>query len=582
MPITDKKTLKKIISIAQGAMPADIVLKGCHIVDVINQRVIDGDIAIADGLIAGIGGPYVGVQEIDAQGGYAAPGLIDSHIHIESSYLTPEEFGRLLVPYGTTTVMADPHEIVNVCGLTGLEYMIRAAKHTVLDIKYMVPSCVPATDVDHAGASIDAADIRKALQWHGVAGLGEFMDYPHILSCADSTLDKLVAAHEARKLVDGHSPGLVGMGLTGYAAAGIHTDHECSTAKEARERLTLGMYVLLRYGSACHNLPHLLPAVTTANLRHCLLCSDDLHPESIFERGHLNKLLRLCVRGGLTPLAALTMATLNAAECYGLTDRGALTPGKRADIVLLEDLDRFKAVQTWIGGTLAAKDGVYLPDFSRADYSAVGSSVHLTDFSQDRLKLHLTSHTVNTMDIIPGSVVTDKGTAEVTIDKDGDFVYTPDQDIVKLAVVERHGGQGNVGVGLLRNYGLKRGAVATSIAHDSHNLIVAGTNNADMCRAIQALEAQKGGIVLVVDREILAAMPLPIAGLMSDQSAPWVDEQLHHIFELAHERLGVNPEIDAVMTLCFMSLPVIPKIKLLDSGLFDVETFSFMDVEYHI
>jgi adenine deaminase len=579
MQIRDKAALKRLIDAAQGIIPGDTVLKNCHIIDVYNQTIADGDIVLIDGLIAGVGGTYDGAEIIDASGTYAAPGLIDGHIHVESSYLTPEELGRLIVPCGTTTIIADPHEIVNVCGLTGLDYMIEAAKHTALDIRYMVPSCVPATAVDHAGAIISAADIDDALQHKDVLGLAEFMDYPAILSGQEETLAKLMAAHRAQRLIDGHSPGLSGHGLMGYAAAGIHTEHECSTADDARARLALGMYVMLRYGSACHDLPNLLPAVTAANMRHCLLCSDDLHTETIFAKGHLNEHLRLCVQSGLTPLQALTMATLNAAECYHLDDRGALAPGRRADIVLLEDLENFHAVQTWIGGHLVAKDGIYLPAVSRADHHAVGSSVHLKDFSAQRLQLHLKQNKVHTMDIIPGSVVTEKGTATIPLDETGDFIYRPDQDIVKLAVVERHKGTGNVGLGLLRGYGIQRGAVATSIAHDSHNIIVTGTNNADMALAVQTLANQNGGIALALDGRIIATMPLPIAGLMSDQPGTWVDKQLRIIFDTAHKQLGVNPQIDAVMTLCFMSLPVIPKIKLLDSGLFDVESFSFMNLE---
>lgn len=575
----NKAILNKLIAVAQGTIPADIVLKNCHIVDVCNQEIRDGDIAIVDGYIAGAGQVYHGKKEIDAAGQYAAPGLIDSHIHIESSYLTPEEFGRLLVPCGTTTVIADPHEIVNVCGLNGLDYMVKAAANAVLDIRYMVPSCVPATDVDHAGAVIGAEEIKEALRRESVLGVGEFMDYPHILSCQDAVIDKLLVAQAANKLIDGHSPGLSGLGLVGYAAAGIHTDHECSSVEDVHERLALGMYVMLRYGSACRDLPNLLPAVTPANLRRCLLCSDDLHTEDIFSKGHLNEHLRLCVKGGLSPVSALTMATLNAAECYRLDDRGALTPGKRADIVLFHDLIDFKAVQTWIGGVLVADKGTYLPSVTYADITDVSISVHLRNFSIDRLKLHLTSNVVHTMDIVPGSVVTEKGIATVVLDKTGDFMYQPEMDIVKLAVVERHQNTGNIGLGLLRNYGIKRGAVATSVAHDSHNLIVAGTNDHDMTLAIQTLEKQNGGIALTLDNNVIAAMPLPIAGLMSDRNAQWVDDQLHDIFHKAHEVLGVNPQIDAVMTLCFMSLPVIPKLKLLDSGLFDVEKFSFVSIE---
>ena len=575
----EERLLKRRIAVAQGQEPGDTVLKNCRIVDVYNLAVREGDIVFADGCIAGVGGCYEGAEVIDAGGCYAAPGLIDSHIHIESSYLSPEEFGRLVVPQGTTTVITDPHEIVNVCGLPGLDYMMAAAEKTALDIKFMLPSCVPATGFDHAGAAVRAEDMAEPLQRENVLGLAEFMDYPGVLGAQPQDIAKLLMAHRAGRPIDGHAPGLMGCGLDAYAGAGIHTDHECATAEEARARVAEGMYVMLRNGSACRDLPQLLPAVTAANLRRFLLCSDDLHARTVFARGHLNEHLRLCVQAGLAPEAAIAMGSLNAAECYGLKDRGALAPGLRADVVLFGDLQEFRAQAVWIAGRCIARAGEYLPKLERVDYSAVGSSVHIAGFSAERLRLQLRSARVYTIDVSPGSVVTAKGVAEVQRTADGDFVYSPQADIVKVAVIERHHGTGNAGVGLLRGYGLQRGAVAVSIAHDSHNIIVAGASNEDMAFAVETVAAQQGGMAVVLAGKVLAAIPLPIAGLMSDQSAEWLEQQMEVLYEQAYGVLGVNRAVDAIMTLCFMSLPVIPQIKLLDTGLFDVEKFGFMEIE---
>ena len=579
MFVQNRDALKRRIAVAQGEIPGDLVIKNCNIINVYTQSILQGDMVIADGVIAGIGGSYEGRAVIDAGRRYAAPGLIESHIHIESSYLSPEEFGRLLVPLGTTTAIADPHEIVNVCGIKGLDYMIRAAAKTAMDIQFMVPSCVPATSFDHSGAVIYAADMAEPLKNPQVLGVGEFMNYPGVTAGDPDVLDKLMEAYKAHKPIDGHSPGLHDSGLQAYVSAGIQTDHECFTVQDVQERLALGMYVMLRNGSACHDLPNLIKAVTPITLRRFLLCSDDLHPKTIFSKGHLNEHLRICVQNGLSPEAAVTMATLNAAECYRLEDRGALVPGKRADIVIFEDLREFNVWKTFIAGTEVASQGHYIPKFTRTAYSDVGSTIHIADFTEEKLKMHLKGHRVRTIDIIPGGVVTGKGVALVQTDSSGNFVYSPDMDIVKVAVVERHHGTGNVGLGLLRGYGIKRGAVAVSIAHDSHNIIVAGTNDTDMAKAVRTLTSMKGGIAVILDGEILASMPLPIAGLMSDQSGAWVDDQMEQIYDKAHTILGVSSVVDVVMTLCFMSLPVIPKIKLLDTGLFDVEQFGFIPIE---
>ncbi len=574
-----RNQLKRRIAVARGLEPGDLVIKDCHIVDVYTQTTRKGDIVVSDGVIAGVGGPYEGKTVIDAKGAYAAPGLIESHIHIESCYVSPEEFGRLVVPFGTTTIVADPHEIVNVCGLKGLEYMMKAAEKTALDIHFMVPSCVPATPFDHSGATLEAKDMEAPLADDRILGVGEFMNCPGILEGHDAVLDKLITAYGTGKPIDGHSPGVHGKDLQAYISAQILTDHECFSKSDAEERVQAGMYVLLRNGSACHDLPKLVKAVTPESLRRFLLCSDDLHPKTIFEKGHLNEHLRLCVAAGLSPEAAITMGTLNAAECYHFDDRGALAPGKRADIVLFEDLQDFKVRATFIEGQKVAENGHYLPPFTRADYSSVGSSVTIADFSEEKLVMHLKSDHVRTIDIMPGGVVTGKGEAQIRRDEKGDFVFDEKADIIKVAVVERHHGTGNVGLGLLRGYGLQKGAVAVSIAHDSHNIIVAGAGNKDMAAAVEVLEKQKGGMAAVLDGKVLAAIPLPIAGLMSDKPAAEVDAALDDLYDKARSRLGVSTDVDVIMTLCFMSLPVIPKLKLLDTGLFDVEAFDFVSVE---
>ncbi|MCL2425883.1 MAG: adenine deaminase [Oscillospiraceae bacterium] len=570
--------LKILIDTTAGRIPAELVIKNASVVDVYGGTVIKGDIAIVDGRIAGVGS-YTGIVEHDADGKFAAPGFIDSHIHIESSHVTPEEIGRLLVPRGGTTIIADPHEIANVKGLEAVEYMINAANETVLDIKYMLPSCVPATTFEHAGAAISASDMKEAFKDRQLLGLAEFMDFPGVAFATDSALDRLIVAHEAGVHIDGHSPGLSGLSLNAYSAAGISTDHECTTVEGMHERISRGMYILMRQGSACHDLEILLTGVTPENISRCLLCSDDRQPKTIFEHGHLDDHLRICVRHGIDPIAAIGMATRNAAACFGLSDRGAIAPGLRADIVLLDDLSDFNVRQVYIKGTLVANDGKYLPPVTRYDSSAMESSFHVKDFSEKKLKLNLKSNHVHVIDILPGGVATGKGTATVTLDDNCDFVYDNKVDIVKLAVVERHQNTGNVAVALLRGYGIKAGAIALSVAHDSHNIITTGTSDNDITFAVESLISQGGGVVLAKDGAVVESMPLPIGGIMSAQSGEWVDKKLSDIHDVAHNELGIDKNVDPLMTLSFMALPVIPELKLTDMGLFDVTTFSFTTLE---
>lgn len=574
----DKKQLKKRIDVAVGRIPADVVIRNAKVVDVCGGKILEGDIAVCDGIIAGVGS-YEGKKQYDAAGKYAIPGLIDGHIHIESACVSPEEMGRLIVPFGTTTIVADPHEIVNVCGVNGLNYMLDAAEKTSLDIKYMLPSCVPATPFEHAGAVIDAGAMESPISDGRILGLGEFMNFPGVVNAFPQDLEKILVARHNGKIIDGHCPGLSGKELNAYASTGIHSDHECTTVEEMESRLSAGMYVIMRQGSACHNLEQLLKGVNPYNSRRCLLCSDDRQPKTIFEEGHLDNHLRLCVKNGIDPVTAVQMASLNAAECFGLSDRGAIVPGRRADVVLVDDLESFHVRQVFIGGQEAARDGVYLLPVERQDITPVRGSFHVKDFSPEKLHMHLTSGHVHVIDVMPGGVVTGKGIADISIDENGEFVYSPKEDIVKLAVVERHNNTGNVACGFLRGYGLKKGAVAVSIAHDSHNIIVAGTSDEEMAAAVRQVIEQEGGAALIWEGKTIENMPLPIAGIMSDKSGEWVDKKLTDIHLAAFEKMGISRDVDPVMTLAFMALPVIPELKLTDMGLFDVTRFEFISVE---
>ena len=573
-----KESLKKLIDVAAGRIPADTVIKNCKVVDVYSGKIIEGDIAISENMIAGIGS-YKGNNIIEANGKYATPGFIDSHIHIESSYLSPEELGKLIVPHGGTCIIADPHEIVNVCGIVGLDYMMEAAKNTALDIQFMIPSCVPCTPFENAGAIIDASKMREPVTRNNVLGLGELMNFPGVVAADSDILDKVLVAKEYSKLIDGHSPGIDKNLLNAYVSVGIRTDHECSTIEDMHERIARGVYVLLREGSACHDLRNLLKGVTKENSRRCLLCSDDRQPKTMLELGHLDNHLRICVEEGIDAITAIQMATINAAECFGLKDRGAIAPGLRADIVLMEDLEKFKVTNVLIEGKEVARDGKYLLETKKYSIASVRGSMHVKDFSVEKLKTRLKSNKVHIIDIIPGGVVTKKSIDTIKIDTNGEFIFEEEKDIVKVAVIERHKNTGNVAVGFLRGYGLKAGAVALSVAHDSHNIIAVGVNDEEIAFAVEKLIEQEGGVVLVKDGIVIENMPMPIAGLMSDRDGEWVDKKLVDLHEIAHQEMGIHRNVEPVMTLCFMSLIVIPEIKLTDRGLFDVTKFDFISLE---
>ncbi len=575
----DKRTLSRMIDAAMHRIPADLVIYNCNIVDVYTGTVRKGSIAVTEGNIVGFGDDYRGQEEYDAKGAYAAPGLIDAHIHIESSYTSPEEFGRMVVPRGTTTVIADPHEIVNVYGLEGFNYMIRAAEKTELSVRYMIPSCVPATPFEDSGAIVNAFDMQWPMGDRHVPGLGEFMNYPGIINKSDEDLNKIMVAQNMHKVIDGHAPAVSGAELNAYAAAGIRTDHECTTTQEMIDRLERGMYVQMRDGSACHDLKYLIPAITPFNYKRCLLCSDDRQPKTILEDGHIDNHLRMLVKAGIDPVMSICMATLNCAECYKLEDRGALAPGKRADIVLFDNLEDFNAQAVFIEGKRVAEGGKYLPSFDKAAIFSVRGSMHVKPFTIDQLKMHLTSDRVRAIEIVKDGVTTKAATVTVKRDEEGDFIFEPDKSVVKIAVLERHHNTGKIGLGFLKDYGIQRGAVALSVAHDSHNIICVGVSNEEMYTAINALIDQEGGFVLVENGEVIASLALPIAGLMSDLPGEEVAKSLKILHDTAYERLGVSEEVEPVMTLCFMSLIVIPELKITTRGMFDVTLFDFVPPE---
>ena len=575
-----KEELKDLVETAAGRQKADIVIKNCRIINVFSGEIEEGDIAIRDGWIAGVGKlNYHGETEVDAEDRFAAPGFIDAHIHIESSYVSPEEAGRLMVPHGTSTIIADPHEIANVCGETGLTYMRKAAEHTCLDVIYALPSCVPSTSFEHAGAVLDAGDVEKLLDTGSFYGLGELMNAQGLINGDETVLSKVLAAKNRNLLVDGHAPLVMGKDLNAYACARIVADHECASLEDMWEKIQRGMYVMLREGSACHDMRSLRKGVTEKNSRRILLCSDDRQCETLLEKGHMDFHLRYLVKSGLDPVTVIRMCTLNPSEAFRLYDRGAIAPGYRADVVLLEDLKEFKVEKVWIQGRLAAERGKYLLPVDLEDISPVRGSVRVKGFSKERLKLHLKSAKVNVIGIRPDGVVTDRFVREVKLDPDGDFIFDPVRDICKLAVIERHQETGNMAVALLEGYGLKRGAVAVTVAHDSHNIIVAGASNEDMAFAVEKLIEQEGGMIVVNEGKVLASMPLPIAGLMSDQSGEVVAAKLKEIHDTARDALEIYQNVDPVMTLTFMSLPVIPEIKLTDMGLFDYKSFGFIPLE---
>lgn len=574
----DLKTVKSLIDASACRTDADLKIKNVKIVDVYNKELFPSDVYVKDGYIIGFGGDRKAREEFDGKGRFLIPSLIDSHCHIESSHLSPAEFSDAVVPCGTGTVIADPHEICNVTGLDGMQYMLDASKDIPLSVFLMFPSCVPATPFEHSGAVLNADDVRAFIGNPRVLGLGEMMNYPGVNGADEGVIAKLGEAYRLDKIIDGHAPSIAGDALDSYVSAGIETDHECETPKEAYDKIRKGMYVMLRQGTACQNVLQILPAVNERNFSRFLFCTDDRQPQSITREGHVSHAVNLAIRGGLDPFIAISMATLNAATCYRLRDRGAIAPGKRADFFLSSSLEEgIVPEEVFLKGKLVAKKGKIIAKARHIEPVDVSGKMDVKNFSIDSFSLKLKSNHARVIDIIPGGVVTGAGEAYVKTDDDGNWIHDPEKDILKIAVIERHHGTGLHATALIRGYGLKHGAVATSIAHDSHNIIVVGDNDEDMLHSVEKLIETGGGITMFKDGRELGTHRLEIAGLMTDDSLENVTECLDKMHEICEKELCVNKDIDPFMTLCFMALPVIPSYKLTDSGLFDVVSFSFVD-----
>lgn len=573
-----KELLKKRIDVAAKRIPADLVIKNGQVINVFTREIIKEDIAIVDGSIVGTG-EFEGYETVDASGQFVVPGFIDGHVHIESAMVTPSEFSNVVLPHGVTTIVADPHEIANVSGTDGIDFMLEASEGIPLEVLLMLPSCVPATPFENSGATLEPADLEPYYSHPRVIGLGEVMDYPSVLFKDDKMLDKIMDASVKEKHVDGHASAIDADGINIYMAAGIQTDHECVTAEESLVRLRKGMYIMLREGSAAKDLVTLLKAVTEYNARRCLFVTDDKHLDEIIDEGSIDFNVKTAIREGVDPLLAIQMATLNAAECFGLKTKGAIAPGFEADLILLKDLETVDISQVYKGGKLVAENGeVIQVAGSITPPSIITDSVHINPISREDLKVMMTEgNMANIIEIRPKMILTKHIIEEVDV-KDGYFQPSVAKDQLKIVVIERHYQTGNIGLGIIKGLGIKNGAIASTVAHDSHNIVAAGTNDEDLLKAIQLTADMRGGLVVVEKEKLLVSLPLPVAGLMSNLETKVVNERIQDL-NYALAKIGCTMEFNPFITLAFLALPVIPELKLTDKGLFDVKNSQYLDVE---
>jgi adenine deaminase len=564
-----------LIRVARGQEPADLVLAGATIVNVLSGEIYPADVAIAAGLIVGVGSGYQGRERVDLQGLTLIPGLIESHIHIESTMLSVPEFARAVLTRGTTTAIVDPHELANVLGLEGVRMVLRWIGRTPLDLHVQLPSCVPASSFESAAAVLDAATLAELVDEPGVLGLGELMNFPGAIA-GDPDLLAKAALFGPDGHVDGHAPGVSGHDLAAYILAGARTDHESTTVAEAEERLRLGMWLMVREGSTERNLNALLPVIERLWPPRSVFCSDDITPNHLLHQGHLDAILRAAVRGGLDPMQAIRMATINPATCFGLARRGAIAPGFAADLVAVNNLTQFKVRQVYKQGRLVARDGALQVDLPGLDHRERGNTMHVPPLTAASFRLPGSPGTVRVIGVIPGQIVTEHLTFPAPL-RDGEIVADPDAGLAKLAVIERHRGTGRIALGLVYRFGLRAGALASSVAHDAHNLIVLGMSDADMALAANHVATHGGGVAVVANGEVLADLPLPIAGLLSDRPIQEVADCLDAL-DRAARRLGC--EISSpLMTLSFLALSVIPSLKLTDQGLLDVDRFELVSLQ---
>lgn len=565
---TDRQLAAKqrIIAVAAGREKADLVLKNAKYLNVFSNEFLCGDIAVANGLIAGVG-KYGGKTEIDVSGKLVLPGFIDAHIHLESSMVTPAEFAKAVVAHGTTTVITDPHEITNVMGIDGVEYMIQASQNLPIDVHFMMPSCVPATEIDESGAELDCKDIDLYLDNKKVLGLAEMMNYVGVINGDKNVLSKIVTSQAHHKKIDGHAPELSGNDLNAYIAAGVYSDHECSTFENALEKLRKGQFIMIREGTAAHNLKALMPLLTQQYYSRCMFATDDKHPSDLLYGGHIDYIVKQALKNGADPIVAIKTATHHAARYFLLNNKGAIASGYLADIVVVDNLEDFNVETVF-------KRGKLVFDGEVKDFSAPTVDEKLAEKCFDTF--HLDSVTPSSFKVdgklgliglVGGELLTrNLGTAD-KIDVEN--------DILKIACIERHKGTNHIGVGYVKGYSLKSGAVATSVAHDSHNIITVGCNDDDIAVAVNAIKDSKGGIAVVENGKIKALLELPIAGLMSDEPLTTVNEKLENAKLSAYE-LGADKSIDPFMTLSFLSLPVIPSLRITTKGVFDAENWKML------
>lgn len=565
---TDRQLAAKqrLIAVAAGREKADLVLKNAKYLNVFSNEFLCGDIAVANGLIAGVG-KYDGKTEIDVSGKLVLPGFIDAHIHLESSMVTPAEFAKAVVAHGTTTVITDPHEITNVMGIDGVEYMIQASQNLPIDVHFMMPSCVPATEIDESGAELDCKDIDLYLDNKKVLGLAEMMNYVGVINGDKNVLSKIVTSQAHHKKIDGHAPELSGNDLNAYIAAGVYSDHECSTFENALEKLRKGQFIMIREGTAAHNLKALMPLLTQQYYSRCMFATDDKHPSDLLYGGHIDYIVKQALKNGADPIVALKTATHHAARYFLLNNKGAIASGYLADIVVVDNLEDFNVETVF-------KCGKLVFDGEVKDFSAPTVDEKLAEKCFDTF--HLDSVTPSSFKVegklgliglVGGELLTrNLGTAD-KIDVEN--------DILKIACIERHKGTNHIGVGYVKGYSLKSGAVATSVAHDSHNIITVGCNDDDIAVAVNAIKDSKGGIAVVENGKIKALLELPIAGLMSDEPLTTVNEKLENAKLSAYE-LGADKSIDPFMTLSFLSLPVIPSLRITTKGVFDAENWKML------
>lgn len=565
---TDRQLAAKqrIIAVAAGREKADLVLKNAKYLNVFSNEFLSGDIAVSNGLIAGVG-KYDGKTEIDVSGKLVLPGFIDAHIHLESSMVTPAEFAKAVVAHGTTTVITDPHEIANVMGIDGVEYMIQASQNLPIDVHFMMPSCVPATEIDESGAELDCKDIDLYLDNKKVLGLAEMMNYVGVINGDKNVLSKIVTSQAHHKKIDGHAPELSGNDLNAYIAAGVYSDHECSTFENALEKLRKGQFIMIREGTAAHNLKALMPLLTQQYYSRCMFATDDKHPSDLLYGGHIDYIVKQALKNGADPIVALKTATHHAARYFLLNNKGAIASGYLADIVVVDNLEDFNVETVF-------KCGKLVFDGEVKDFSAPTVDEKLVEKCFDTF--HLDSVTPSSFKVdgklgliglVGGELLTrNLGTAD-KIDVEN--------DILKIACIERHKGTNHIGVGYVKGYSLKSGAVATSVAHDSHNIITVGCNDDDIAVAVNAIKDSKGGIAVVENGKIKALLELPIAGLMSDEPLTTVNEKLENAKLSAYE-LGADKSIDPFMTLSFLSLPVIPSLRITTKGVFDAENWKML------